>query len=60
VEWGNGVGEGVVRGVFTERVTRQIKGKSITRDASAANPAYLMEQEDGDRVLKSDSELSRA
>ncbi len=55
--WGNGTGEGEVTEVFTERVTRTIKGSEITRDADSDNPAYMIEQDDGDRVLKSQSEL---
>ena len=59
-KWGSGTAAGTVRDVFTERVTRQIEGSEITRDADAENPAYLIEQEDGDRVLKSHSELQKA
>lgn len=57
--WGNGTGEGKVSRIFTERVTLQIDGSQITRNATDDNPAYLIEQEDGDRVLKSHSELER-
>lgn len=57
--WGKGTGEGKVREVFTERVTRTIKGSEVTRNASDDNPAYLIEQDDGDEVLKSHSELER-
>jgi hypothetical protein len=56
--WGTGDAEGVVDEVFTSRVTRTIKGKGITRKASRSNPAYLIKQDDGDRVLKSASELT--
>lgn len=55
--WGNGTGTGTVTERFTERVTRTIDGTEVTRDASDDNPAYLVEQDDGDRVLKSGSEL---
>jgi hypothetical protein len=58
--WGTGTGQGVVTEVFTERVTRRIKGKEITRNASRDEPACLVRQEDGDEVLKSVSELTRA
>jgi hypothetical protein len=34
------------------------KGKDITRNASDNEPAYLIEQHDGDQVLKSESELT--
>lgn len=55
--WGRGWGEGKVAERFTERVTRRIKGQEITRNASQDEPAYLIEQDDGDRVLKSETEL---
>lgn len=58
--WGNGTGTGTVQESFTNRVTRTIKGTEVTRDATDDDPAYLVEQDDGDRVLKSESELSKA
>lgn len=58
--WSTGTGAGKVTEVFTDRVTRKIKGKEITRNASEDEPAYLIEQDDGDRVLKSHSELRKA
>ena len=58
--WGNGTGTGTVQESFTEPVTRTIQGTEVTRNADADNPAYLIEQDDGDRVLKSESELSKA
>ena len=58
--WGGGTGQGKVREVFTEKVTRTIKGNEVTRNASDDEPAYLIEQDDGDRVLKSHSEVSKA
>ncbi len=56
--WGDGQGTGTVIERFTDRVTRTIKGTEVTRDASTDDPAYLIEQDDGDQVLKSGSELS--
>ncbi|MEL6609067.1 MAG: DUF2945 domain-containing protein [Pseudomonadota bacterium] len=58
--WGNGTGTGKVTEVFKEKVTRTIKGNEVTRDASEDSPAYMIEQDDGDCVLKSESELSAA
>ncbi len=55
--WGNGTGSGKIAERFTDKVTRTIKGSEITRNASTDDPAYLIEQEDGDRVLKLASEL---
>lgn len=56
--WGAGHPRGVVVERFTEPVTITIKGKDITRNASDEEPAYLIEQADGDQVLKSESELT--
>lgn len=58
--WANGTGSGKVAEVFTDRVTRTIKGTEVTRNADPDNPAYLIEQEDGDQVLKSHSEVTEA
>ena len=57
--WANGTGTGKVTKVYTQKITRKIKGSEITRNASEEEPAYLIEQEDGDEVLKSGSELSK-
>lgn len=57
--WGNGEGKGRIVEVFTEDVTRTIKGSEIKRKATKDDPAYLIEQADGDRVLKGHSELHR-
>ena len=55
---GDGTGTGTIAERFTDDVTRTIKGTEVTHNASADNPAFLIEQEDGDLVLKSASELS--
>ncbi|WP_102109090.1 DUF2945 domain-containing protein [Oceaniglobus roseus] len=58
--WGNGTGTGKVVKKYTQKITKKIKGSEVTRDASDDDPAYLIEQEDGDEVLKSGSELKKA
>ena len=58
--WGNGTASGEITEVFTNKVTRTIKGNEVTRNASEDEPAYMIKQSDGDRVLKSASELSEA
>jgi hypothetical protein len=58
-KWGKGKGEGKVAEKFTKDVERKIKGKTIKRKADAEEPAFLVKQEDGDRVLKSQSELKK-
>jgi len=55
--WGSGKGTGKIKERFEREVTRTLKGSEITRNGSADNPAYLIEQDDGDEVLKLGSEL---
>ena len=58
--WRHGHGEGTVQSVFTERTTRRIDGREITRDASELDPAYYIRAKDGNNVLKLHSEIERA
>jgi hypothetical protein len=48
---------GIVQDVFIESVTREIKGKRITRHGTQENPAYLLLTKKGVNVLKLESEL---
>lgn len=59
-KWGSGTGTGKVVERFERKVTRTLKGSKITKNASTDCPAYLIEQDDGDRVLKLASELDSA
>ena len=56
--WGAHEAHGKIVERFTTKVTRTLKGTEVTREASAKEPAFLIEQEDGDQVLKSKSELT--
>ncbi|MFQ6551613.1 DUF2945 domain-containing protein [Aestuariibius insulae] len=58
--WGNGTGTGTVQKKYTQKITLKIDGNEVTRNASDDEPAYKIEQDDGDEVLKSGSELSKA
>lgn len=57
--WGNGTAKGYVRKKFTSKIEKTIDGTDVTRNATEDDPAYLIEQEDGQDVLKSGSELSK-
>ena len=59
-DWGNGVAKGTVKQVYTDDVSKTIKENEVKREASEDCPAYLIEQSDGDRVLKSHSEVRKA
>lgn len=57
--WGAHTAKGRIEQVFTEAVTRTIKGTEVRRNASPENPAYLVTQPRGGYALKSHSELER-
>ncbi|MEE4207608.1 MAG: DUF2945 domain-containing protein [Erythrobacter sp.] len=57
--WGNGEGHGQIEDRFEREVTRTLQGSEITKKGDADNPAYLVKQDDGDRVLKRGSELEK-
>ena len=59
-QWGKGFAAGKVEEVFTESVTKTIKGKKITRHGTKDEPAYLIVQAKGTKVLKSESEIHPA
>jgi hypothetical protein len=59
-DWGNGTGTGKVAKIYTQKITLKIKGTEVTRDASKDEPAYRIQQDDGDEVLKSHSELRKS
>ena len=58
--WGNGTATGKVTQTFTEKVTRTLQGSEVTKNGTDDNHALLIEQEDGDEVLKLQSEVERA
>ncbi|WP_110686598.1 DUF2945 domain-containing protein [Salinicola aestuarinus] len=59
-KWGPHWAEGTVTKKFCETVTRQLQGSEVKRKGTQDNPAYLIKQEDGTRVLKLQSELKKA
>ncbi|MFS4469766.1 DUF2945 domain-containing protein [Maribacter sp. 2210JD10-5] len=58
--WGSGTAEGTVEETYTSKITKTIKGTSVTRDGSSGDKALYIKQDDGDYVLKSESEVERA
>ncbi|KIA90550.1 DUF2945 domain-containing protein [Kaistella jeonii] len=59
-KWGSGTAKGKVIETFTEEVHKTIKGSKITRKGEKDNKALLIEQEDGAKVLKLESEVTKA
>jgi hypothetical protein len=57
--WGRSKAQGKVEALFTRDVTRKIKGKQIKRKADQKEPAFLIRQKTGARVLKSQSEVEK-
>lgn len=55
--WGQGWGDGEVTEVHAETVSRQFSGSEVTRHGDENNPALIIQQDDGDKVLKLASEV---
>jgi hypothetical protein len=58
-QWGNGTAKGTIEDSFRRRVQRTLKGTKVVKNGSGKNPAYLIEQDDGDQVLKLKSEVEK-
>jgi len=58
-KWGNGYARGTVQETYSNSVTKTIKNSEVTRKGSKEDMALLITQEDGDRVLKLQSEVER-
>ncbi len=58
-KFGKGEAEGKVEETFTEPVEKKIKSANVKRNASKEKPAVLIKQENGNEVLKSETELKK-
>lgn len=59
-DWGDGSASGKIVQVYTQERTLKIDGNEVTRDASEDCPSYKIEQDDGQEVFKSHSEVEKA
>ncbi|GAB3867820.1 hypothetical protein GCM10028824_11050 [Hymenobacter segetis] len=59
-KYGTGSATGKIESVHKEPISRTIKGSVIHRNGSATDPAFVIVQENGDRVLKLKSEVKVA
>jgi len=59
-DWGSGTATGKIETIYQKKVTREIKGVEVTRNASQDEAAYFIKQDNGDAVLKSHSEVKKA
>ena len=57
-KWGKYEAEGKIVKEFDKPVAETIKGTEVKRNASKAEPAYEIKQANGNKVLKSESELT--
>ena len=55
--WGGSTAEGTVKSIFHEKTTRKIKDNEVVKHGTKDNPALMIHQQDGDRVLKLLSEV---
>lgn len=58
--WGDGTAQGTVKETYTSKTTETIKGNEVTRNGDKDDKALYIKQDDGDYVLKSESEVERA
>jgi hypothetical protein len=58
-KWGKYEAEGKIVEKHTEPTEKTIKGAKVKRNASKEVPAYEIKQQDGSKVLKSESELKK-
>jgi hypothetical protein len=56
-KWASGHGEGTIEDRFERRVQRTLKGSRVVKNGSSRNPALLIRQDNGAKVLKLQSEL---
>jgi hypothetical protein len=59
-KYGTGTATGKIEETHKESVTRKLQGAEITRNGTPDNPAFVIVQENGDRVLKLKSEVKVA
>lgn len=59
-KWGKSKAEGKVTAESIKRVTRKIKGSTVTRNGTPANPVLEITQKNGSRVLKLQTEVKKS
>ena len=58
-KWSGNYAKGTVVEIYYADISKTIDGTEVSREATAREPAYLIKQSDGQRVLKSTTEVSR-
>jgi len=57
--WGRSKAEGRIEKEYEKPISKTIKGTKVKRKASKEESAYEIKQDDGNKVLKSESELKK-
>ncbi|MGN6178885.1 MAG: DUF2945 domain-containing protein [Mucilaginibacter sp.] len=57
--WGRYKAEGSIEKEHEKPISKTIKRAKVKRNASKQEPAYEIKQENGNKVLKSESELKK-
>ncbi|MDT3402507.1 hypothetical protein QE417_001579 [Mucilaginibacter terrae] len=57
--WGKSEAEGKIEAKHSDTVKKKTKGTTVKRKATKEEPAYEIKQENGTKVLKSESELKK-
>lgn len=58
-KWGKGTANGKIIDINEKRIQKNLKGNTVTRNGSEDNPALLIEQDNGNKVLKLESEIDK-
>jgi hypothetical protein len=58
-KWGKSEAEGKITKEYEGPITKTIKGTKVKRNATKDEPAFDITQENGAKVLKSESELKK-
>lgn len=59
-KYGTGSATGKIEETHKKSVTLKIKGSDITRNGTPENPAFVIVQDNGDKVIKLKTEVSPA
>lgn len=57
--WAKSQAEGKIKEKSEKPLTKKIKGTEVTRNASKEKPAYVIVQDNGNEVVKSETELTK-
>ena len=58
-KWGNGMAEAQVEELHPEPTTILTKGAKVTRNGTMDNPAVIMKNKKGVKILKLESEIDK-